>query len=264
MFSSSTVALLFIGGALGIIIPVGAAVIFKLKNREAWLPGVFIGAGTFIVFAMVLEQLLHAAMLPIVSGNAVLMSVYGALAAGIFEETGRFVAYKALMRRHYSAKNALYMGIGHGGCEALLLVGVNFISYGSIALTVNALGIDRFIQMSTAGNAEIAETIRTQLDSIAGIGAITVVQAIYERIIAMTFHICMSVVVYKAVSQRGKIWLYPLAVVLHALLDVPAMLYQLGILTSIPAVHITMTAFVAAVVFGTVILAKKLPDKAEL
>ncbi len=263
MFSSSTVAMLFVGGALGFIIPVGAAVIFKLKNRETWLPSVFIGAGTFFVFAMILEQLLHAAMIPIVSGSAVLMSVYGALAAGIFEETGRFVAYKTLMKRHYSTKNALYMGIGHGGCEALLLVGVNFISYAVIALTVNVLGIDRFIQMSTAGNAEIAETIRTQLDSIAGIGAITVVQAIYERIIAMTFHICMSAVVYKAVSQRGKIWLYPLAVALHALLDVPAMLYQLGILTSIPAVHIAMTVFVAIVVFGTLMLCKKLPDKSR-
>lgn len=263
MFSSETIASLFIGGALGFIIPVGAAVVFKLKNREAWLPGVFIGAGTFIVFAMVLEQLLHAAMLPIVQGNAVLYCVYGALAAGIFEETGRFVAYKTLMRRHYSTKNAVLMGIGHGGCEALLLVGLNYITYAVTALSVNALGTEQFIQMSSAGNAEVAATLQTQLESIAGIGAVTVVQAIYERVIAMTFHVCMSVIVYKAVSQRGKVWLYPLAVVLHAVLDVPAALYQLGILTSIPAVHIAMTVIVAAAVFGTVILAKKLPDKAE-
>lgn len=263
MFSSSTVAMLFVGGALGIIIPVGAAVVFKLKNRETWLPSVFIGAGAFFVFAMILEQILHAVMIPLVSGNALLMSVYGCLAAGIFEETGRFVAYKTLMKRHYSTKNALYMGIGHGGCEALILLGVNFISYAAIGLTVNALGTEQFIQMTAAGNAELAETARTQLDSIAGMGAVTVFQAIYERLIAMTFHICLSVVVYKAVSQRGKIWLYPLAVLLHAVLDVPAMLYQLGILTSIPAVHIAMTVVVAAVVFGTVVLCKKLPNKAR-
>lgn len=263
MFSSSTVAMLFVGGALGIIIPVGAAVVFKLKNRETWLPSVFIGAGAFFVFAMILEQILHAVMIPLVSGNALLMSVYGCLAAGIFEETGRFVAYKTLMKRHYSTKNALYMGIGHGGCEALILLGVNFISYAAIGLTANALGTEQFIQMTAAGNAELAETARTQLDSIAGMGAVTVFQAIYERLIAMTFHICLSVVVYKAVSQRGKIWLYPLAVLLHAVLDVPAMLYQLGILTSIPAVHIAMTVVVAAVVFGTVMLSKKLPDKAR-
>lgn len=263
MFSTETIASLFIGGALGFVIPVGAAVVFKIKNREAWLPSVFIGAGTFFLFAMVLEQLLHAVMLPIVQGRAVLYCVYGALAAGIFEETGRFAAYKTLMRRHYSTKNAVLMGIGHGGCEALMLVGVNYITYAVIALSVNSVGIEQFIQMSSAGNAEVAEAMQTQLNGIAGVGVFTAFQAIYERVIAMTFHVCMSVVVYKAVSQRGKLWLYPLAVVLHAVLDVPAGLYQLGILTSVTAVHIAMTVIVAAAVFGTVTLCKKLPDTAR-
>ena len=72
----------------------------------------------------------------------------------------------------------------------------------------------------------------------------------------------MSVVVYKAASQRGKLWLYPLAVALHALLDTPAAMYQTGVITSIPVVYAIMTVFVAAVVFGTVRLAKKLPDSA--
>ncbi len=262
MFTSSTIVSLFVGGLLALIIPLAAAVIFKLKNRETWLPGVFIGAGTFIVFAMILERLLHLVMMPLVQGNVLLTCVYGALAAGIFEETGRFVAYKTLMRKHYSTKNAVYMGIGHGGFEAILLLGINFISFAFSALAVNAVGTEQFIQMSTNGNAELAETLRLQLESIADIGVVTTVQALYERIVAMTFHVCMSVVVYKAVSQRGKVWLYPTAVALHALLDAPAAMYQTGVITSIPATHAIMTVFAAAVVFGTVMLAKKLPDKA--
>lgn len=262
MFGSQTIAALFVGGLLALIIPIAAAVIFKLKNRETWLPGVFIGAGTFLVFALILEQLLHAVMLPIVQGNVLLTCVYGALAAGIFEETGRFVAYKTLMKRRYTTKNAVYMGIGHGGCEAIMLVGINFISYAFVALAVNAVGAERFIQTSTAGNAELAETLGQQLDAIAAIGVVSTIQAVYERIIAMVFHVCMSVVVYKAVSQRGKVWLYPSAIALHALLDAPAAMYQTGVITSIPMTHAIMTVFVAAVVFGTVILAKKLPDKA--
>ncbi len=261
MFSAETIVSLFVGGLAAFIIPIAAAVVFKLKKRETWLPGVFIGAVTFFLFAMILEQLLHLVMMPLVRGSVVMTSIYGALAAGVFEETGRFVAYKTLMKRHYTTKNAVYMGIGHGGCEAILLVGVNFISYAVIALSVNALGVEQFIKMSTAGNTEIAETIRLQLNAIADINAVYAVQALFERIIAMVFHVCMSVVVYKAVSRRGKIWLYPLAVVLHAVLDVPAVLYQTGVITSIPVVHVIMTVFVAAVVFGTVMLSKKLPDK---
>lgn len=262
MITASTIAALFLGGVLAILIPAAAAAAFKLRNRDAWLPSVFIGAGTFFVFAMVFEQLLHLAMLPAVQDNAALTCVYAALAAGVFEETGRFVAYKTLMRKHYSTKNAVYMGIGHGGFEAIMLLGMTFISYGATALSANALGAERFVEMSAAGNAELADTLRQQLDVIRECGFASIVPALYERLIAMTFHVCMSVVVYKAASSERQVWLYPLAVLLHALLDVPAAMYQTGVIASIPAVHAIMTAFVAAVVFGTVMLAKKLPDKA--
>lgn len=262
MFTSSTIVSLFVGGFLGLVIPILAAVIFKLKNREAWLPSVFIGAGTFFVFALILEQLLHTVMLPIVKDNTFLYCVYGALAAGIFEETGRFVAYKTLMKKHYTMKNALYMGIGHGGFEVIAIMGISYISYAVVGLAVNALGAEQFIQMSTAGNAELAETLGQQLDSIAAIGAVTVVQALYERIIAITFHICMSVVVYKAVTQKGKIWLYPAAIVLHAALDFFAALYQVKVIDNIAVLYVIWTVFAAALVFGTVMLSKKLPDKA--
>ena len=120
MFSAEVIAALAVGAALALVIPIAVAVIFKLKNRETWLPSLFIGAGTFIVFALVLEQLLHTVMIPIVRDNVILYSVYGALAAGIFEETGRFVAYKTLMRRRYTTKTAVLMGLGHGGIEAII------------------------------------------------------------------------------------------------------------------------------------------------
>ncbi len=261
MFTTETIAAMAVGGLLALIIPIGAAVIFKLKNRETWLPSVFIGAGTFFVFAMILEQLLHAVMLPIVQGSKVLYCVYGAFAAGVFEETGRFIAYKTLMRKHYSTKNAVYTGIGHGGCEAILLLGMTMLSNISVAASVNTLGIDEFVKISSAGNPELAETVRSQVEAISAIDFAVMGQSIYERVLAMVFHVCMSVIVYKAASQRGKVWLYPCAVVLHALLDVPAVLYQTGVLTGIPAVHGIMTAFTAVVVVGTAVLAKKLPDK---
>lgn len=261
MFATSTILSLFVGGLLTIIIPLAAAVIFKLKNRETWLPSAFIGAGTFLLFAMILETLLHQVMLPLVQGSTVLYCAYGALAAGVFEETGRFVAYKTLMKRHYTTKNAVYLGIGHGGFEAIIL-GVNLVSRGAALLSANALGFDEFIQMSANGNAELADTLRQQLESFQSYNFASVGAGIYERLIAMTFHVCLSVVVYKAVSQKGKLWLYPLAVLLHAALDTFAALHQRGVITSVLLLYVIFTVFVAAVVFGTVVLAKKMPDSA--
>lgn len=140
MFSTQTIAALAVGGALGLAIPVAAIIIYKKKYKESWLPSAFIGAGTFILFAMILESLLHQVMLPIVQDNVWLYGIYGALAAGVFEETGRLVAYKTLMRKHYGAKNAVFMGIGHGGIEVVIILGVTFLSYLIMALAANSYG----------------------------------------------------------------------------------------------------------------------------
>lgn len=85
--------------------------------------------------------------------------------------------------------------------------------------------------------------------------------SVYERLIAMTFHVCMSVWVYKAVSQKGKIWLYPAAIVMHALTDFFAALYQKQVITSVLLLYAILTVFAAVIVFVTVKLAKTLKDE---
>lgn len=263
MFSTDTIAALAVGGALAILIPVAAVIVYKRKNRDTWLPSVFIGAGTFIVFAMVLEQLLHTVMLPVVKDSVIWYSIYGALAAGVFEETGRFVAYKTLMKKHYTTKNAVLMGLGHGGIEAALILGVTLVTYLALILSANSVGLDKALETAAKGNAEMAQTLGAQLESMRGYNFVNMALGIYERVIAMVFHTCMSVFVYKAVAQKGKIWLYPAAVLLHALLDFPAALYQMQVITSLAVVFVILTVFVLAIVLVTVKLVKKFPDKAR-
>lgn len=57
MFSVKNIIVLGLGALLGIGIPLAAAVFFKLKRKDTWFPSVLIGAATFFVFAMILEQL---------------------------------------------------------------------------------------------------------------------------------------------------------------------------------------------------------------
>lgn len=263
MFSTGTIAALAVGAALAILIPVAAVIVYKKKNRDTWLPSVFIGAGTFILFAMVLEQLLHIVMLPIVNDSVVWYSIYGALAAGVFEETGRFVAYKTLMKKHYTTKNAVFMGIGHGGFEAVAVMGFSMIMYIVMAVMVNGYGsIDAFMEaMKGNAPANIDANTRSILVSVEQVGFANVFLSLYERIVAMTFHVCMSVWVYKAVTH--KMPLYPAAIAAHAVLDFPAALFQMNVITSIPILYIIMTVYVAAVVFVTVKLTKKYPENAR-
>ncbi len=259
MFSEQTVAALVIGAVLAFAIPIAAVIIYKVRNRSVWLPSVLVGAGTFIAFAMILEQILHMIMLPIVRGNAISYVIYGALAAGIFEETGRYAAYKFVMKNHLSTKNAVMMGIGHGGCEAILMLGFTMISYAGCAIMVNSQGLESAVELLAAGNAEVVDSTRAQLEALAAYGFGNMALSIYERLIAMIFHVCMSVIVYHAVSQNGKTYLYPLAVLLHALLDTPVAMYQIGII-GLPMTYAIITVFTAIVAGCTVVMSKKYSD----
>lgn len=263
MFSTQTIAALAAGGVLGIALPIAAIIVFKLKNREVRLRTVFIGMGTFFVFAMVLEQLMHLAMQSVLGDKGVWFAVYAALAAGVFEETGRLVAYKTIMKRELTLKNSVFMGIGHGGFEAAATMGFSMITYLVIALTANGYGgTEAFLEATRNNGSEVTyENMRTTLTTLEQVGFANVLMSLYERVVAMVFHVCMSVWVYKAVTH--KMPLYPAAIAAHALLDVSAVLFQLGIITNIVIVYVIMTVYVSAVVLVTVKLAKKFPDKAR-
>jgi uncharacterized membrane protein YhfC len=49
--------------------------------------------------------------------------IFSALTAGIFEETGRWLGYRYLVRER-TPLTGVMMGLGHGGLESMLLVGI--------------------------------------------------------------------------------------------------------------------------------------------
>jgi len=111
--------------------------IILVVARRRWgcsLWSAAVGALVFVVFALLLEGGLHAlvfTVLPNLPSKPMLYTIYAALAAGVFEELGRvcgFAVLQASDRRPDGVGRALGMGIGHGGIEAILLVGVATIS----------------------------------------------------------------------------------------------------------------------------------------
>lgn len=260
--SNETIISLIVGGLLAIILPAAAIIIYKLRRKDTWVVSALIGAGTFLVFALVLEQLLHTVMMPVVGGNKVLYCIYGCLAAGVFEETGRFVAYKLFMKKHHTAQNAVMMGLGHGGFEAMALAGVGLLSNALVAVSVNAIGYDAFVQQSTAGNAELTAAVEQQIEAIAQIGFGNVALSLFERLIAVTFHVCMSVIVYKS-TEKGRLRLFPIAILLHALLDSVAVMYQVGAISSLITVYTAMVIMTAAVAVPTFKIIKSEKKRGE-
>ncbi|MDE6732083.1 MAG: YhfC family intramembrane metalloprotease, partial [Oscillospiraceae bacterium] len=128
MFSSETMAVIAVGMVLGFAIPIAAIVIYKRRFREAWLPSAFIGTGAVIVFALI-ELLLYVPLLPIIMRIPSASVIISAVMAGVVEETARLAAYKTLMKNHRSTKNAVLMGLGFGGLETIVALGLTFLLY---------------------------------------------------------------------------------------------------------------------------------------
>lgn len=197
--------------------------LIRYKRKGADLAPFFVGCGVFVLFALVLEAALHNLILkglPVgerIQGNTLLFALYGGLMAGLFEETGRFVAFRTVLKKRLgNDRNALMYGTGHGGVEAMLLVGFAYISNLLMAALLN-LGMTDTVTAGLTGAA--GEQVKAALDTLVTTSPWTYLLALAERAVAVTAHICFSVLVWFAAKKPGKLWLFPLAILLHAALD---------------------------------------------
>lgn len=260
MFSAETIAALVACMVLGFAIPIAAIIVYKRKFSDAWLPSAFIGAGAIIVFGLI-QTILVVLLLPLIMRVPSAYAFIGAVMAGVFEETARLAAYKTLMKNHLSTKNAVLMGLGFGGFETIVALGLTFLLYLIMAITANGYGgLEAFLE-ATRNNPPNNNRVEATLIVVEETHFKDILLPIYERLVVMTFHVCLSVWVYKAVTH--KMWLYPAAIAAHAAYDFIASLDTIGVIKSHLLVDAILTAIVAAAVFGTIKLTKKIPDNAS-
>lgn len=212
MIHTGAAVLMILMAVLTAVIPV-AGMLWLRRRGGRWLD-FLAGGGTFFLFAMVLEQILHMLVLrsplgQVLRGNIWLYGLYGGLAAGIFEETGRFLVFKLVLRNRRDRVTALGCGIGHGGTEAFLLLGVTYLN-------------NLYLLFALANGAALAPELASAAERLAEMPLTIYLWAGLERAIAVVFHMAMSVLVFTAVTRPGKGRLFPLAVLLHGALDFTA------------------------------------------
>ena len=201
-------------------IPVVLFIFFKKKGADI-LP-FFIGCGVFFVFALVLESLMHQLVLlvlPIgktIQNNIWLYALYGGLAAGVFEEVGRLVAFKTVLKSKLGKNvNALMYGAGHGGFEAAFVVGVTMITNIVLSVIINVGGAEALI--STAP-AESVSQMEVMLSKLTDTPAVDYLLGIAERFLAVAMHISLSALLWLWVKNK-KSFMVIAVVAIHALAD---------------------------------------------
>ena len=205
----NTISGLAIAGVIcSVVLSMGVPIALFIAGRvklKARISSFFIGAGTYLLFAMLLEQLLHVLVIQFCGLNAQsrpwLYYVYAALAAAVFEETGRLIAMKFWMKKWLDFPNALMYGIGHGGVEAILLGGLSGISNLVSMLMINSGAMQNTLAALPAESAN--QTVSQLSAPMDNTGTTLFFVSGIERISAIILHIGLSLLIYRAV-KAGK------------------------------------------------------------
>ena len=245
-----------LGGLLAFALPLALAILWKIRKKERF-GTVLAGAAVFLLFALILEKPIQNALLfPTQMGlpehavsrffadRPILLAVAAALFPGIFEETGRLAAFKTVLKKRRNRETAVSYGIGHGGMEVIMLLGVPYLTYIAYAVMINTGTFGTLIGQVAQAAPDQAGTLTALAEQLRNITVADVGLGLSERAFAVLFHIGASILVFYACRDSGKRWLYPLAVVLHTGMDFIAALYSLGIGSlTIVAVEAMIAAF---------------------
>ncbi len=250
---------------LMIAIPVGFFIFWRGRHRErtkiGWL---LAGAAGFLVSARVLELGLHylctVADNPVsrfINGNTAAFVLYGTAAAGVFEECGRHVILKYILKKDRTRENAVLYGIGHGGIEVLAVILPTMVLYLAAAVLF-ASGSTEEALRALKITEETAAAALPSVQAAAAFDFGTAAIHVTERLLTMLIHIGLTVIVFCGVVRAGKGYL-PSAILLHMLTDTMPALYQKG---AVPlwAAEVWIACWCAVIVFIAVKLWRSMKE----
>lgn len=164
-------------------IPIGGLWYLSRKYKGSWLP-FLCGIAAFFISQMMLRLpiLSYLSEVPefyLFTMQTLPYIIFLSCTAGLFEETARLIGFSC-MRKHNHLSDAIAFGLGHGGIEAILLVGLPALFQNIDSTSVLLGGV--------------------------------------ERIFAMMAHIVFSILIWYGVRHRN-IKYYLAAIVLHTLFN---------------------------------------------
>ena len=253
--SVSTLSLVYmaISAVLTILVPITVIIFMGVKKRLKWKAMLF-GALLFVVFVLLLERTMHILVLgsdptkSVIFNNPILYMLYGGFAAGIFEETARLLGFKFLIkvRDSDSIDTGISYGLGHGGIEVILLGGL--VAVGNLITSVMLNG-SMLKGLTAAMSGEQLEVFSQGINSLITTPSYLFLITGVERMIALVLQIALSLFVFKAVVEKK--WQYfAYAILIHAGIDMFAVLYQKGIIENVfllEGIILLLTVIVAIV-----------------
>lgn len=217
MVSTLSIICMIVTLLLSLVLPIAVFIWYGKthKVKGIWLAGVFGACGfTLLQMGIRLPILSIVSTLPgfmsWVEKNYVIYSLALAFTAGLFEVTARYGVAKLLQKgkgltNGLTAEIGLMAGIGHGGIEAIALVGATYVNNLIFSILVNTGAWNKILNaMQNSGQAsEVYEVYASVPATLIDTPWYLYLAGGYERVLTMIAHIAMTMVVFYFVS-RGK------------------------------------------------------------
>ena len=198
-----------------ILLPIIAGFYFTRKFKLSWK--LFLAGGlTFIASQVLHVPLVLALTSTFQSWGLVVYALILGVLAGLFEETARYILFKFALKKARTWNKGIYIGLGHGGTEAVILGVLAAIAF------VNMIAY-RYVDLSTVLNipSEQLELAKQQVEAYWSTPPYLAILGFVERIFTMCLHVALSVMVMYGLVSKKHIWFW-LAVMWHTIVDAAA------------------------------------------
>ena len=193
---------------------------WKMYTKRSLVP-FWVGIMVFIAFSRMLEMIVTLFLLssnPVskaINGNVVF--IYDPMRQPLPHFLRRpdvILHSRFVLTKHPNKETAVTYGIGHGGIECVLVLGVTYIQYYAYGQLINSGSMDKMLS-AYKDSSQSVDALNQLITNIKGVTKMTCYMADLERISAMMVQIALSILVFQAVYVAGKKYMYWVAVALH-------------------------------------------------
>ena len=227
MISNLTLVTCLITLFLTLLGPILLISVYSFRNKKQKLPSAWaLGAAGFFVTQMVIRLPILTVLqsqpwfVSFSENNGFLYAFILAFTAGLFELVGRFVVAK-LMAKNLNYKRALAAGMGHGGIEAMILIGVTYLNNVLYILMIHNGTFDAVVNDAVAAGVDVSTLLMVKDQLISASPALFLLAG-FERILAMTGHVAMSLLVCYGVATGKPLKSALVCLGIHTLMDLTA------------------------------------------
>lgn len=224
MVSVGTIIAILVTLCVSVVLPIGVLIWYGVRNKgkgvwTAWLLG---AAGFFVMQIIIRLPILNILSLSpdfklFAENNYVAYCLLLAFTAGLFEVVARYAVAK-IMSKNLTFERSIAAGLGHGGIEAILVIGMTYINNIVYVILINTGAFDTVVAQAASTGADVSALAGVK-DALINTGSGVFLLAGYERILTMITHVAMTLLVCYFVSKKKSAAGVIICLAIHTVID---------------------------------------------